>query len=296
MKKNNECRHAPGCKLRDEGKSSGSLTFSSMLLAAALIFLISTVSLYIQAMGAATSEAAGLENIAAQSGAASYSLSSILRAEAVNISSSGTNITFSLDSANLWRYRLDAARFKLFAEAYSSPGNFTLNAGNSSEAARPLLYIRPQNITADFTEGSMNFTPASNGQVAGYVSAFKISSANPSINWTSISEVANTSSDALYFRLGVEGKGKADSDTRWLNRSSTSTLEVKNNKGELQFRMALGPQSQLLISYFVSLTATATLMLNSSASADYTELGANIINVRLDDGTNATLPVIVHAG
>jgi len=295
MKKNNECRHAPG-KLRDEGKRSGSLTFSAMLLAAALLFLITTVSLYIQAMGAATAEAAGMENIAAQSDAASYSLSSILRSEAVNISSSGSNLTFSLDSANLWRYRLDAARFKSFAEAYSSPGNFTLNANNSSEAARPLLYIRPQNITADFTEGSMNFTPAANGQVAGYDTAFRISTPNPAINWTSISVVNSTDPNALYFHIGVEGKGKGDSDTRWLNRSSTSTLEVKNNKGELQFRVTVGPQSKMLTSYFVSITATATLMLNSSARADYTELGANIINVRLDDGTNATLPVIVHAG
>ena len=267
-----------------------------MLLAAALLFLISTVSLYIQSMGAATAEAAGLENIAAQADSASYSLTTMLRNEAVNISSSGTNMTFSLDSSNLWSYRNDIVRFKSFSEAYSKPGNFTLNANSSSEAARPVLYIRPQNITADFTEGSMNFTPAANGQVAGYDTAFKISSANPTINWTSISVVNNTSSDAIYFHIGVQGKGKADSDTRFLNRSSASTLEIRNNKNELQFRMTIGPQSRLITSYFVSLTATATLMLNASAPFDYAELGANIINVRLDDGTNATLPVIVHAG
>ena len=278
------------------GKRNGSLTFSAMLLAAALLFLTTTVSLYIQAMGAATAEAAGMENIAAQSDAAAYSLSSVLLAEAVNISSSGANITFFLDSANLWRYRLGIDGFKAFAEAYSGPGSFALSANNSSDAARPRLYIRPQNIAADFTEGSMNFTPAANGQVAGYDAAFKISSANPSINWTSISAVDSTSPDAIYFHIGVQGKGKADSDTRFLNRSSSSTLDVRNNKGELQFRITVGPSSQLLTSYFVPLTSTATIMLNASSPVDYTELGANIINVRLDDGTNANLPVIVHAG
>ena len=267
-----------------------------MLLAAALLFLISTVSLYIQSMGAATAEAGGLENIAAQADSASYSLSTMLRNEAVNISSTGANITFSLDSSNLWRYRNDIARFKSFSEAYSKPGNLTLDANSSSEAARPRLYIRPQNISADFTEGSMNFTPAADGQVIGYDTAFKISSPNPSINWTNISVVSNTSADALYFRIGVEGKGKGDSNATWLNRSASNTLEVRNNKGELQFRIIVGPQSRLHTSYFVSLTATATIMLNASTPADYTELGANIINVRLDDGTNAILPVIVHAG
>ena len=280
----------------NEAKKHGSLTFSAMLFAAALLFLITTVSLYIQAMGAATAEAAGMENIAAQADSASHSISLLLRSEAVNISSSGSNITFSLDSSNLWRFRNDLARFRTFAEAYSSPGNFTINANSTSDAARPMIYLRPQNISADFTEGGMNFTPSADGQVVGYDSAFRISSPNPSINWTSISVVNNTSSDAIYFRMGVEGKGKGDSDTRFLNRSATSTLEVKNNKGELQFRITVGPQSRMLVSYFVSLTATATLMLNASTPADYAELGANIINVRLDDGTNATLPVIVHAG
>ena len=274
----------------------GSLTFSALLLASALLFLVSAVSLYSQGMGAATSEAAGIENIAAQSDAASYSLSSILRAEAVNISSSGANITFALDSANLWNYRNDVARFEQFSEAYSDPGNLSLAAGNSSEAARPVLYIRPQNITADFTEGSMNFTPASAGQVAGYDTAFKISTPNPSINWTSISTVANSSADAIYFRIGVEGKGKGDSDVRWLNRSASSTLEVRNNQGDLQFRVAVGQGSRLLASYFVPLAASATVLMNASSQADYLELGANVINVRLNDGTNATLPVIAYAG
>ena len=162
----------------------GSLTFSAMLLAAALLFLISTVSLYIQNLGAATAQGAGMENIAAQADAASYSLSSMLSAEAVNITSSGTNLTFAFDSSNLWRFGNDIASFKSFAEAYSAPGTLSLSANNSSDAARPKLYIRPQNITADFTSGSMNFTPAANGQVTGYDVAFKVSSPNPARNST----------------------------------------------------------------------------------------------------------------
>jgi len=286
-----------GNKSCPEGNARGSLTFSAMLLASALLFLITTVSLYVQDMSSTTAESGGIESISAQSDAASYSLSSMLSSEAVSVSSSGSNITFSLDSANLWNYRNDVGRFKSFAEAYSGPGNLSLGIGSASEAAQPVLYIRPQNITADFTEGSMNFTPNSSSQVAGYVASFRISAPSPSINWTTAPPVvANNSPDALYFRIGVEGAGSGAYNETWLNRTSVNnTLQVKNSNGELQFNITM-QGSKMLTTYSVAITAATTIMLNASTPDDYVELGANIINVRLNDGTNATLPVIVHAG
>ena len=283
-------------KICPPGKGRGSLTFSAMLLASALLFLITAVSLYVQAMGSTTAESGGIESISAQSDAASYSLSSMLSSEALSVSSSGGNITFSLDSANLWNYRNDIGRFKSFAEAYSEPGNLSLSINSSSEAAKPMLYIRPQNISADFTQGSMNFTPSASSQVEGYVASFKISSPSPSINWTTAPSVlANNSTDAIYFRIGVEGAGSGAYNETWLNRTANNTLEVKNGNGELQFSILVGQGSRMLTTYLVALTATTTVMLNSSTPAEYVELGANIINVRLNDGTNATLPVIMHA-
>ena len=190
-------------------KHQGSLTFSALLLLLALIFLSSAISLYVQSMGAASAEPAKIGGLAFQSDAVSYSISSLAESGPIIFSLSGRNATFELDSARLKNYQRELLRTESFFEAYAAPGNLTIN---TAEASIPVVYLRPQNITADFAEGSMNFAPALAVQVDAYYLSISIKRPQPSLVWANISEVANTSADAIYFSIGVQGSGSGASN------------------------------------------------------------------------------------
>ncbi|MEI6597365.1 MAG: hypothetical protein WCL13_04145, partial [bacterium] len=177
-------------------RHQGSLTFSALLLLLALIFLSSAISLYVQSMGAASAEPAKIGGLAFQSDAASYSISSLAEAGPLNFTLSGRNATFELDSARLKNYQRELLRAESFFEAYSDSGNLTIN---TAEASIPVAYLRPQNISANFAEGSMNFTPALAAQVDAYYLSLSIKRPGPSLVWANLSAVANTSADAIYF-------------------------------------------------------------------------------------------------
>jgi hypothetical protein len=272
----------------------GSLTFSALLLLLALVFLTSSISLYVQSMGAALAEPAKIDGLAAQSGAASLSLSSLIEDGPLSFTLSGSNATFLLDSARLKNYQRELARADSFFEAYSGPGNLTIN---TTEAAIPVAYLRPQNISANFADGSMNFAPALAAEVDAYYLSLSIKRPQPSFLWANISTVANTSDDALYFSIGVQGSGSGLSNATWLNRSSFSRLLVLDKQNNTVAEVTISPPSAMNLTYFVPVLARATLALDSAySSGTYAELGASIINVRSDDGTNRTASVIFDEG
>jgi len=270
------------------------MTFSALLLLLALVFLSSSISLYVQSMGAASSEPAKIGGLAFQSDAVSYSISSLIEASALNFTLSGSNATFALDSSQLSGYQRQLERADSFFEAYSDPGNLTIN---TTAAAIPIAYLRPQNITANFAEGSMNFTPALAEEIDAYFLTLSIKRPQPSLVWANLSAVANTSSDAIYFSIGVQGSGSGASNATWLNRSAFSQLLVKDKQNTTVAIVTVGQPSSMNLTYFVPVVARATLTLDSAySSGTYAELGASIINVRLVDGTNRTAPVMLDEG
>ena len=277
----------------------GIISLSVLLIALTLVFLASSVSLYNNALRTVNYGPTRLETIGSQSDAASYSLSQLASAMAANVSVSAGNITFSSDGAGVYDYPQASLQLKQFFEAYSQPGNLTLNM---TDADNPIFYIRPSNISVDYTAGGAAFSPQSGagsaGKVLGYDALLTLAQPTPSFNWTLLSNVSNTSADAIYFHIGIQGANGTASDVRYLNRSASSMLYLVGSSNSTLASFNFSSPSAMRMNYSVPVSSSITLMLNRTMPDGglYAELGANIINARLSDGNAQNGPVISGEG
>ena len=273
---------------RDHHCKRGSLAYSTLLITSALLLLAASIALYTTSLKSVSSASSNLGSMASQQDSAAWAFASLARQQAANITVASGNIIIISNSSGISNYTQDALALKQFWEGYSAPGNLTINA---STASKPVFYIYPQNITLDYSTGGISITPQnasySAGNVTGYDFGVKISTPTPSLVWTNISTVANTSADALYFHIGIQGTNGTVSDTQYLNRSKTSALVMRDSLNNTLLAASVTPQAAVRLSYFTQIWSRAVVFLNGTyANSTRVGLGANFINVRLVDGSS----------
>ena len=257
----------------------GMVTLGVLLLASALLFLVVSISLYSNSLKSTNIQLANLERVNAQSDAPAFGAKNILLIEAVNVKSGaqGNNITFEENLTIPAGYATDLSAFKQFIENYSEI-NTSLNI---TGAQRPTMYILPQEITVDHptSPNQVTFTPlnsgASAGNVSGYSILIKTNEDNPKLKWEVLTTLPASDPNALFFYIEVQGTSSTETDTQYLNKYATSSLNIKKG-GTLIADVDINSPAALSVNYSSMYYLNTTIQLNSTASV---ELGRNIINV-----------------
>lgn len=266
------------------GHRQGFLAVAALLLALALLYLVTSLSTYSNSLSAANRELSGIEVTGARFDAASWGLVQIMRNDAanttykVNSTQDGFNLSLTIPLPYTSNYAQDVSRWQIFAQAFDAPANVTLNI---TEAIRPTIYVRPQNITIDYQPGRTFVTPlnsaGSSGQVTGYDTLVRLNDNVGRIVWINSSTIAASDPSALYFHLSAQGTNGTASSTAYLNRSAYSEVRLFNTFNQTIMDMQLNATAALRTYYDPTLNGsmTSVLYLNASSAP---ELGTNVIN------------------
>ncbi len=261
-------------------------TLMVLLLATALVLLtmaLGSSASYQSLVNANLTTAMGA---GAEADMASFGIRQILAAEGVNVTYSVFNANFTDNVSTLANYSADLSRYASFAQGRSA---YNLSI-NTTEASRPKFYLRPLNITVDYPPGGFNVTPFNSTASAGHVVGYNVLLVSPQpalhLNWTNRSNVSNSSADALFFHVGLQGSNGTAADTVYLNRSAYSELRLLNASNKSIATLRFFAPAALSITYDTSLAGrfSSEVQLNSSS---YSELGASIINIPYGAGTKA---------
>ena len=284
-----------GMKQKNRSKR-GLLTLSVLLISLSLVFLASSISGYSNSIRNVNAAVLGVEAANSQFEAAEYALRSMVASEAVSATVTSGSVLFESNTSSISLYPEKMRRVGQFFEGRSLPGNLAID---TTDADNPKLYIRPYNVSLDFSSTYANIsapdTSASAGRITGYAVNLKLTQPGVNLAWSSQSTVASTSPDALNFSIGAQGSDGAASTSATLNRSATSVLIVRDSVNATLANITFFPSAQLYLNYRVSLWSGITISLNTTNAIGATrvELGENIINVRLDDGTVRRGPAYV---
>ncbi|MCL6088618.1 MAG: hypothetical protein M1530_00440 [Candidatus Marsarchaeota archaeon] len=259
-------------------RRQGFLSVAAYALALALLFLLSSMSNYSISLSETGAALSRLEVTGAGFDAASFGMAQILRRETVSPAYSGFNLSLFLRLPFTANYTQDVGRWQAFAQAYGAPASVSIN---TSEAARPVLYVRPQNITIEYQAGRVLITPQnatfSQGQVLGYDDLMRISQPVGRLNWTQKSNVSPADPSALYFHIAVQGTNGTVSDTQYLNRSALSEVRLLDALDRSVMTVQVNPEAALRVYYDTSIGGNLTTVLGLNSSSTL-ELGTNVIN------------------
>lgn len=255
------------------------LTLCVLLLAAAMLYLITTISLYSSNLKSTPSELSAFESMNMQYDSVAYGINQILAHEKVNVTTQSTNLSFQSNLTTSNNYYRDLSRFKQFVVGEASV-NTSINLTGIQE---PRMYIQPHNIIVNYGIGSVNFDPenstASSGDVAGYDLFIKIDQVTPWQNWTNISEVLVSDPNALLLHVGLQGTNGTIAMTKYLDRDNYNELDLLNTANQTIIAISVYPTANLTINYNLDMYLKTIVRLNSSASVEMDENAINISTI-----------------
>jgi len=261
---------------------TGSLTISALLLGTLLLVLVSSIALYSHQLSQTTTTLARLQSVMRELDSTEFGLRSLQDNAGVRITFDGFNVSLRQNLSNLSNYRIIASRFASFASSAARPANLTLDTVSISG---PVFFLRPSNISINYTAAGLIAirppNPSTASNITGYDLLARLNS--PALNpyWANQSTLSNSSPDAIYLHIGMQGTNGTFSQTIFLNRSAYSELQMRDASNHSQMTLQLQAPSALSIYYDLALDADLDTNLLLSERNEV-ELGTNVINVTYD--------------
>src|SRR3989344_4939673 len=252
-----------------------------VLLAAVLLYLVSSIALFANSMDEVNSALVRTEAAGAQADSAASAIRRLETSAAVGVSFGGNNVTFGQNLSNLAKYRQGPAGLADFLADYGAVQNVSVNA---SEASMPRIYLHPQNITLVHSAGKVELVPQNSSASAGSIMGFDVlllaGIPTPRLHWDQITEAQPESPNALRFHFGLQGTNGTVSDSRVLDRRFASTLRLLDSANQTIAVVQSAPPAAL---GFASPPAAnnlyLTVILQLNTSPGEAELGKSIVAV-----------------
>jgi hypothetical protein len=270
-------------------------TVSILLLASAFLYLLSSISMYSDALRDANTNIIQLEKVNMQFDTESYGMGKLLREVMANVSWEGANVSFTgnYSSAGNGEYYAAVERFGQFTEAFG----LVDSSINLSEARRPLMHMDPQNITIGHLPGKVGFYPedsnGSAGEVHSYTILIRAGVPTPGITWGDYSEMEGPGDDAVYVHIGFEGNNGTVSDGKYLYKYNESEIMLVDRNNQSIVGIRLGSPAELEISYSADIYLKTIIELDTQGEV---ELGRGIIAIDGGDWGSKAGKVIAYDG